>query len=100
MSCKVEFSPLAELEFQESFDWYEEQQLRLVERFLETIDRSLILISSSPELFPKRRKNQRETVVVDFPFIIVDEYLKKESAINMLHVFHTGRNPKFKYKRK
>jgi len=32
--------------------------------------------------------------------IIVYEILKKENVINVLHIFHTSRNPKFKFKKK
>jgi plasmid stabilization system protein ParE len=100
MSYRVEFSPLAESELQVSFDWYEEQEPGLGERFLETIDRLLKSISLNPEIFSKKRKNQREAVTIDFPFIIIYESLKKDNLVNILHIFHTSRNPKFKYKLK
>ena len=100
MNYRFEFSPIAESELQESFDWYEEQLLGLGERFLEAIDRSLNSIELNPELFPRKRKDQRQIVVIDFPFVIIYEYLKEKGIINVLHVFHTSRSPKFKYKRR
>lgn len=58
-----------------------------------------MLTSDHPEAFPKTKGHFREVVVDGFPFVIVHRYDKKEYIVNVLHVFHTSRNPKFKYKR-
>ena len=94
------FSAAAEKEIEESFDWYEERSPGLGARFINTIDSSLNSIARSPEAFSKKKANNREFVVKKFPYIIVYRFLKKENAIYVLHVFHTSRNPKIKYKRK
>ena len=100
MAAEVILSLIAIKELEESSDWYEERSVGLGRRFVNTIRQTLILTSQNPEAFPKTKKHFRETVVSDFPFIIVYVYDKEENIINILHVFHTKRNPKIKYKRK
>lgn len=92
-------SPLAEKEIEESFSWYEENQEGLGERFIDLIDDSFIQISKSPEFYPKKKANFREFLVDKFPFLIIYEYISRSNTINILHVFHTSRNPKQKYKK-
>ncbi len=100
MPAQVIFSSIAIKELEQSSDWYEEQLTGLGKRFVETIRETLILTSTHPEAFPKTKDQFREVVVSDFPFIVVYRYDKKEGIINVLHVFHTSRNPKLKYKSK
>lgn len=42
MTHRIEFDPLAEAELQESFDWYEEHQIGVGDRFLAAVERSLV----------------------------------------------------------
>ncbi len=95
----VVLSSFALKELAESFDWYEERSEGLGKRFINTVDRALISISKDPALFPKKKKNYREMVMETFPYVVVFEHLEEERIINILHVFHTSRNPKFKYRR-
>jgi len=100
MDINFIFSAEAEKEVRESFDWYEEKADGLGISFTETIDDAVNSISKNPEAYRNRKGNTREFVVDRFPFIIVYRYSKKESLIYILHIFHTSRNPKLKYKRK
>ena|SRR5258708_6375023 len=94
------FSAIAEKEVRKSFDWYEEQSVGLGLRFLDAIDNAVNSISKNPEAFQNRRGNSREFIVDKFPFIIVYRFSKKENLIYILHIFHTSRHPKLKYRRK
>lgn len=100
MSIEVAFLPVAKRELQESFDWYEERSAGLGEIFVEAIDRSLLAISLNPLAYPRYKSRYRQFVVDKFPYIIIYESLEFNDLINVLHIFHTSRNPKFKYKRK
>ena len=100
MPDKFTISALAQTELEESAEWYEEQLDGLGERFSETVYISINTIIKAPVAFPKKNAKIREFVLDDFPFIIVYEYKEKENAIYILHIFHTSRNPKLKYKRK
>jgi plasmid stabilization system protein ParE len=99
MPATVIYSSAAIKELEQSSDWYENHLKDLGKRFVLTIRETLILTSNHPEAFPKTKAHFREVVVDGFPFVIVYRYDKKEDIINVLHVFHTSRNPKFKYKR-
>ena len=98
MVNKVEFSPAAEKEIEDSFDWYEQSEEGLGIRFILSIDKSINHVSDRPEAHPKKKSNIRECVVDDFPFVIVYEYIKIENLLNILHVFHISRRPRIKYK--
>ena len=99
MVNRVEVSPLAEKEIEESFDWYEKEAAGLGIRFILSIDEAIVNIVAKPETYPKKKSSIRQYVVVDFPFLIIFEYVEADNLVNILHVFHTSRNPKLKYKR-
>lgn len=86
-------------ELDESFLWYEERREGLGERFISFIDKAFQLIELASERFPLKAKSFREFVVDKFPYVIVYEYIEEEQKIIVLHVFHTKRNPKFKFRR-
>jgi plasmid stabilization system protein ParE len=68
-------------------------------RFAFTIYKALTLIAANPKAYPQKRSPYRESVIDKFPFIIIYE-LVEEDAIYILHIFHTSRNPKFKYRKR
>lgn len=95
----VLFHPLAENEYYESIEWYENSQNGLGLQFINDIEKSINLISSNPLLYPKKKGNLREAVVTKFPFVIVFEFKEKNNAIIVLSIYHTSRNPKKKYRK-
>ena len=99
MVNKFKFSSLAQNELEESAEWYEEQLAGLGERFAETIYDAAGTILKNPKSYPSKKRKNREFVVKDFPYIIVYEFVETESIVYILHVFHTSRNPKLKYKK-
>jgi len=100
MINKLTLFPSAKRELEESHDWYEEQLIGLGNRFLQKINYSFDIIALNPESFPKKSSILRVMTVKEFPFLIIYEFVKKENVINVIHIFHTSRNPKLKYKRK
>ncbi len=99
MANKIILTSKALKELDESFLWYEERLEGLGDRFIGFIEKSFHLIELNPERFPLKTKSFREFVVDKFPYVIIYEYIKEEQKIIVLHVFHTKRNPKRKYKR-
>ena len=81
---------------QEAYQWYEEQKQGLGEDFLEELESYYIKLQSHPEYFGKIRKNFRQAALKRFPYVIVYEIIKTEVVV--FAVFHTRRNPKFKFK--
>lgn len=87
-------------ELQESFEWYEVRCEGLGIQFIEHIDKTIRLIRKNPETFPVKGGSYREVVINKFPFVIIYELLKNDHIVYILHIFHTKRNPKQKYRRK
>jgi hypothetical protein len=100
MSVEIAFLPIAIKELQESFDWYEERSDGLGEIFVEAIDKSSVAILLNPLAYPRYKSRYRQFVVDKFPYVIIYEFLERSDQINILHIFHTSRNPKYKYRRK
>jgi len=96
MDYNVVFSSLVTLEMQQSYDWYENQQSGLGERFLNIIEKSILVISKYPEVFPIRINRFREYVVPKFPYVIIYEFVPDKNLIYVLHVFNTYLNPEKK----
>jgi plasmid stabilization system protein ParE len=95
---KILLSSEAKKEIDDSFHWYEERLEGLGERFIEFIDKAFQLIAQTPERFPVKSGAFREFVVNKFPYVIIYEFLEARKTIIVLHVFHTKRNPKRKYR--
>jgi plasmid stabilization system protein ParE len=91
------FSRRAQKEIAESWDWYEDRQLGLGDRFLKEITDHVRKIEQTPNRFPTRFKSYRETPVPVFPFLIIYRINEKKKIIRIVSIFHTSRNPKKKY---
>jgi len=97
MSYQLIFEAKAVKEFSDSFDWYEDQQEELGNRFEKAVYEKLSEIQKYPERYPQKRKPYRETGIKKFPFLIVYEFDKLKNTIFIISIFHTSRNPKYKY---
>ena len=80
----------------EAYDWYELQRTGLGEEFLSELDGIYHKLQTHPEYFGKLKKNFRQAALKRFPFVIVFEIIKTEVVV--FAVFHTSRNPKYKFK--
>lgn len=98
MSCSIIISSKAAEELKESFLWYEGQTKGLGRRFVEILDDAIDIVKLNPEGFPRKKGSYREAVLKKFPFIIVYEYVAQRQVIYVLHIFHSRRHPKIKYK--
>lgn len=99
MNRKVIFSSMASKELQESFDWYENRVQGLGSKLIDIIDDTIELILLNPEEFLFKKEPFREASLKKFPYIIVYEYIKEKEIVYLLHIFHTSRHPRIKYKR-
>jgi len=88
--------PRAILMTKNAYDWYGQQKSGLGEEFLEELDGIYNRITLHPEYFCKVKKNFRQAALKRFPFVIVYEVIKMEIVV--FAVFHTSRNPKFKFR--
>jgi hypothetical protein len=84
------------LMMQEAYDWYEKQRTGLGEEFLVELDVYFKKLEETPMFYGKIKKNYRQLSLNRFPYVIVFEIIKNEVII--FAIFHTSRNPKFKFK--
>lgn len=87
------FLELAEQEFYDSKNYYEEQQENLGDRFQSEISNALNRIKKFPTTFVKIKKDVRKCVVNKFPFNLL--YSIEEDHIIILAVAHHHRKPDY-----
>lgn len=93
------FHSLANKDFEEAYDWYEEREENLGERFSEAIKETLLRIENRPLLFRIVKQNFREASVRVFPYTIVYRYNRKLDTIFIVSIYHAKRDPKKKFRR-
>ncbi len=93
---KVELLSQAEDELSDAYDWYEEQQTGLGNKFYDEISHYLNLIEDNPYYFPvKYTEGLRSASLNKFPFLILYWIEEADNIIFVLSIFHTSRNPKY-----
>ena len=95
---QIIFHPEATNEFDDAFNWYKKESDDIANRFKESILSQIYIVQNNPELFQRRRDGFRESVVHDFPYIVVYKVSKKLNAVTISAIFHTSRNPRKKYR--
>jgi plasmid stabilization system protein ParE len=91
MSTKIVFRRMAQAEFAESAQWYEQQREGLGEEFIEHVQRVLDKIGEDPLRYAIAVRDIREAIVSKFPFAIY--YRVKTGRVVIIAVFHCSRNP-------
>jgi plasmid stabilization system protein ParE len=90
------FSSRVQKEIAKSWDWYEERQPGLGDRFVKEVLAKIKLIEQHPERYPTRYKSYKETPISVFPFLIIYRLNTRKKIIRIVSVFHTSLNPKKK----
>lgn len=98
MSYTVLLLSKARRELAAAFQWYEERQSGLGDRFVETVMHKLSLIEQEPTRYPKRIKNYREAVVPVFPYLIVYRIHSRRKVVAVVSIFHSKQSPAKKLK--
>jgi len=93
----ISFSPLAQIELEEAFAWYEEQVVGLGYEFLDEFDKSIRLIATFPQLFEQIEDGVRRSLLNRFPYGII--YGIDENRIVIIAVAHLKREPNYWIKR-
>ncbi len=62
-------STRAQKEIAQSWDWYEERQQNLGDRFVQEVTNKIRLIEQNPERYPTRYKSYKETSLNIFLFL-------------------------------
>jgi plasmid stabilization system protein ParE len=89
----VIISSRAQKEITTSWEWYEDRRQGLGDRFLKEVLAKVKIIEDSPERFPIRYKNYRETPIAIFPYLIIYRINKRMKSVYIISIFHTSLNP-------
>ncbi len=87
-------------ELLDAWEWYEDRQIGLGDRFSIDIGKMVSEIEQHPERYSNKHGNYYEARIKSFPYLIVYRINKKQEKITIVSVFHTSRNPSKKYKLK
>ncbi len=87
----IEISNDAESDFDNSYEFYFEENQKVADIFFNRINLSIESIKKNPLSFPIAYRNVRKFVVKKFPFVIY--YQIVESVVRVIAIFHTSRNP-------
>jgi hypothetical protein len=99
MSFVVKFYRKAYREYFEAYEWYEEKQSGLGDRFENSVKKLVDAVDKHPLLFPNKKFETREGKVEDFPYLVVYKVFPDKNLIYITAIFHTSRNPRKKYRK-
>ncbi len=91
-SFSIQISDEAEIDFDNSYQYYSEDSLKVADAFFKKINLGLENIRKQPTAYPVVYKSVRKYVVQKFPFVIY--YQIEGAVIQVLAIFHTSRSPK------
>lgn len=101
MTGKIAYSVIishrAEKEIIDSWNWYEERQRGLGDRFIAELLHKTSLIQKHPETYTIKHKAYREAPLTVFPVVIIYRINTTKKSIRITSVFHTARNFRNKY---
>jgi plasmid stabilization system protein ParE len=90
------FSSRVQKEIAKSWEWYEDRQPGLGDRFVNEVLFKIKLVEQHPERYPTRYKSYKETPIAVFPFLIIYRLNPRKKIIRIVSVFHTSLHPKKK----
>jgi hypothetical protein len=97
MNCTFFQLAKAQKEILDAWEWYEDKQLGLGDRFKGEVAKKINTVVKNPLHYPLKGK-YRESLVDDFPFLIIFSFNQKENIVFILSGFHMSRHPKRKRK--
>jgi plasmid stabilization system protein ParE len=99
MALQLKTHSDAREEYISSTQWYELQQAGLGERYANAIGDRIKQILLNPEQFSIVKGNYRHVKIEEFPYTIVYEFFPRRKIIHIAAIFHTGRDPRKKFRR-
>jgi plasmid stabilization system protein ParE len=83
----------ARLEVQEAFEWYLTRSPRAASRFLAELDRAVLLIRETPDVWPSFEAGTRRYVLHGFPYSII--YREARDTLQVIALAHHKRRPDY-----
>ena len=90
MAFTVIFKPLAQLEADQAYDWYQQDHIKMGATFLEQLGRTGFL-SSNPHLYPCVEQDLRRANLNQFPYSLF--YVIDGDTVSVLSCLHQHRDP-------
>ena len=87
----VKLRAAARVEYDAAGDWYESQRPGLAATFTAAVQQVFDRIASQPQLHAVVVRDVRKAVVRGFPYCVY--YRERPTAVVVLSVFHTSRDP-------
>ncbi len=91
MIKRVTYTPEAEQDVAEAYDWYEAREPGLGEDFLRCVEACVLTIQRHPQLYPVAVDEFRRALVRRFPFEVF--YEPTGERIIVYSVFHCSQDP-------
>ena len=88
---RVIYTPEAEQDVAEAYNWYEAREPGLGEDFLRCVEVCMLTIQRHPELYPVAVDEFRRALVRRFPFEVF--YESARDRITVYSVFHCSQDP-------
>ncbi len=97
ITYSYEILPKARAELLNAWEWYEDRQEGLGNKFRNKIYQKIKQIVQTPERYPERKKSFREAKIDVFPYLLIYKIAGNKSIIVIVSIFHTSRSPRKKY---
>jgi plasmid stabilization system protein ParE len=88
---QVRFDPLVKFDLADAFDWYEERETGLGDRFLSAFEDCVERIRENPRAFQFAHCDLRRTLLEKFPYMVFFRF--SEDAITVVGCLHGRRDP-------
>jgi plasmid stabilization system protein ParE len=92
MIDRVVYTPEADDDVAESYNWYESREPGLGEDFLRCIEACVLAVQRHPQLYPIAIDDFRHAPIRRFPFEIF--YEPGDNCITIYAVFHCSQDPR------
>ena len=100
MNYSYRLHPLIQQDYDDAYEWYEDKQKGLGERFLKAARKKIEEIALHPGVYgSKGNKKFREAPVDFFPYLIVYKVNKRKKEIYISSIHHTKKHPRKKYRK-
>ena len=100
MSYIYRLHPLTKQDYDEAYEWYEDKQKGLGERFLRAVRKKIEEIALHHEAYGSKGNIKfREAEVDIFPYLIVYKLNKRKKEIYISSIHHSKKHPRKKYRK-
>ena len=91
MSLPVFVEDVAQAEFDEAFDWFDQRSAAKAVQFAQAVLAAFTRIGARPRAHGIVYKDVRRAVVLGFPYCVY--YYEEQHRVVVISVFHTSRDP-------